>query len=647
MHSQGISSVPIKVLATILTLAILGWAVAGCGTMQTTEYYHVSSNGSDTNDGTFDHPWKTVEYALGQLSPGDVLYLRGGTYYEREISTSLNGIATAPITIQSYPGERALIDGGVPYFKDAPNSEWELVDGCIRLYRSKRVFSSSFVRAWLVDDDVQLVEYEAKENLESTNYGPLNSMEPLYMGPGLQLRDDGHIYIRLEYNPNDLTDPSGDPIDPTPIDTNPNNNRIAVFTSTNIFLLDGASYLHFKDLDFSYSDYIMDVRNESHHVELDGCSLNYGRYGLVIRDGIHDWEIHDCEFNNGLPDYVYWTDVKNRSKEVAEAYPEFQSNAIGGSMPGFSIHHNVFRNTFDALWVSDGTSDASITENIFKHTRDDAINLQKGISNVEIAHNMFWHVATGISNIGSDKAPGHVYIHHNVIDNSAYQRGGRPGNYREDGWPVWTIIRPFGSHDSGNKASWWKLYNNTIVTRRGYQWGAAGPDPVTGNSEKYVYNNIFYVMDDRIVYRGDLAASGSHYDGNVVYRNAPGSLPLFLDFGDGGSYYSLDEFREDSGTDWEINGLEVDPEFSISVIDDPLFDPATIWERYRPHNSQVFSAGASYSGLDWPGVKGVNYRGAIPPLRVILPLMSMPEVQRWETVVRSWVMACIYLDRRL
>ena len=245
---------------------------------------------------------------------------------------------------------------------------------------------------------------------------------------------------------------------------------------------------------------------------------------------------------------------------------------------------------------------------------------------------MFWHVAIGISNLGSDEAPGHVYIHHNVIDNSAYQRGGRPGNYREDTWPVWRIQNPFDSHGAGNKASWWKLYNNTIVTRKSdNEWAAAGPTDVTGNSEKYVYNNIFYMIDDRAVYRDDWASSGSHYDGTVMYKNAPEGLYTFIHFGDGNNYHSLADFRANSGTDWEINGLEIDPGFSVSVIEDPTFDPTTIWERYRPINSQVFTPGASYSELNWPGTEGVNYRGAITfgPWQTFLPI-SM--TQNWGKV---------------
>lgn len=576
--------------------------------------FYVSPSGDDANPGTEDLPWRSLSYAMERLSAGDLLNLRVGIYHEHDLRVGLRGTSGAPITIRSYPGERATIDGGVPFFKEVPNSEWELVDDSIQLYRSKRSFSGSVARGWLVDLDVQLIEYGESANLEATNYGPVDGMARLYMGPGLQLRSDGHIYIRLQSNPNDLIDASGAPVASRPADTNPNHNRIAVFTSGRILLLDGAQYLRFKDLSFANSMAIMDVRNGSHHVELEGSRLDYGTYGLVVRDGVRDWSIRNNEFNNGLPDYVYWTDVKNGTAEVAEGYPEFQSAAIVGSLPRFEISDNTFRNTFDVLDVHDGTFGTRMRGNTFKYVRDDAIELDRGVGNVEVAQNLFWHVGSGISIDPSNAPPGPVYIHHNVIDNSAYQHGGRPGNYRASNWPVWTTIDPFSDHDSGNKAARWRVYNNTIVTRRsGYDWNAAGPSRVSGNPEKYVYNNIFFVMDDRIVFRDDRTTAGSHYDGNVIYRVAPGRYPLFYRFGDGKDYYSLAEFRKRSGTNWEVNGLEIDPGFDVSEIDDPTFDPATIWDRYVPTNSAVLAAGVSYDGLNWPGMKGVGYRGALAP----------------------------------
>lgn len=606
---QPITKVLIAAVAMLVLFSLTPQSPAGRN-----QQYYVAPNGSDKNDGTLDHPWKTLKFAVSRLSPGDTLDLRGGTYPEHDLTIKLKGTADAPITIESYPGERAVIDGSFPGFKSAPNTEWELVNEEIGLYRSKITVSGRDIRAWLLDDNVQLVTYQSEANLESTNYGPVQGKAPLYIGPGVQLRSDGHVYLRLQPNPNDLIGPTGLSIPPTPRDTNPNNQRIALFSADHTLRLDGAAYLKLRGLDLTNAIRGIDTKNGAHHVEIDDCRIAYGSYGIVARSGIHDWNIHDSAFENGVPDNVYWTDVKNGSKESAEAYPEFQSAAISGPIPGFEIKRNTFNLTFDALDIKDGSNNLTIADNEFTRIRDDAIELDKGISNVEIAHNLFWHVGSGVSINPSTSPAGSVYIHHNVIDNSAYQHGGRPGNYRESDWPVWTTIDPFASHGSGDSAAAWKLYNNTIVTRRsGYDWHGAGPDSVTGNLQKYVYNNIFYIIDDRIVFRDDLASSGSHYDGDVIYRGQAGRYPLFYHFGDGGDYSTLADFQSRSDTGWEAQGLEVDPGFVVSLIDNPTFDPATIWDRYRPTDSRVLTAGVPYVGLDWPGTDGVNYRGALPP----------------------------------
>src|SRR5688572_27325640 len=42
-----------------------------------------AQRGDDAQAGSEAQPWKTLRHALRQLKPGDTLYLRGGTYYER------------------------------------------------------------------------------------------------------------------------------------------------------------------------------------------------------------------------------------------------------------------------------------------------------------------------------------------------------------------------------------------------------------------------------------------------------------------------------------------------------------------------------------------------------------------------------------
>jgi len=576
--------------------------------------YHVSPRGDDGGDGSVDHPWKSLARAFDQLAAGDVLLLRGGTYYEHDLRVRARGTPEAPISIESYPGEHAVIDGGLQEFRDAPNQEWELVDERIQLYRSRRPVGGGLVRAWLPKYDIQLVEYSRDVDIESVNYDRVSGTQPFYMGPGVQLRTDGRVYIRLQPNPNDLVDSKGKTLSETPTDVDPGHNSLVIVTARNLILLDGAEHIAFKGLTFAHAANILDTKARSHQIEVSQCRFRFGTYGIVIRNGSYNWDIHECEFDNGLPEYVYWTDVKNGAHEVAEAYPEFQSVAVDGWMSGVQVRNCLFRRSFDAIHLKGGTTGAAIRGNVFEVIRDDAMEVETGVDDVEIAYNLMWRVTSGISHTGSDGPPGPVYIHHNVIDNSELQHGGRPGNYREHDWPVWSTGDPFGSHDATGKKAAWKVYNNTIVTRKsGYRWNAAGPTSVAGNPEKYVYNNIFYAVDDRVVYREDLASAGSHYDGNVMYRKETGRMPLLIRFGDGGDYQSLAGFRERSATTWEIHGLQEDPGFDVAAIGQPAVEGAAMWNRYRAAQPSISTPGASYGGLNWPGTAGIHYRGAVPP----------------------------------
>ena len=71
--------------------------------------FYVAPNGSNTNAGTIDAPWQTIQKALNTLQPGQKAYVRAGTYLEA-LTMSRAGTAAAPITIEAYPGEKPIID---------------------------------------------------------------------------------------------------------------------------------------------------------------------------------------------------------------------------------------------------------------------------------------------------------------------------------------------------------------------------------------------------------------------------------------------------------------------------------------------------------------------------------------------------------
>jgi hypothetical protein len=71
--------------------------------------------GSDSNSGTESSPFKTAQRLANSLAPGQTGCLRQGTYDETfngyVLRVNHGGSAGAPITIRSYPGERAKLVG--------------------------------------------------------------------------------------------------------------------------------------------------------------------------------------------------------------------------------------------------------------------------------------------------------------------------------------------------------------------------------------------------------------------------------------------------------------------------------------------------------------------------------------------------------
>ena len=73
---------------------------------------YVSPSGSDKGKGTKDSPFRTVEYAVSRLLPGDTLILRGGEYCET-VDVYVSGTSERPITFKGAEGEKVRFHGGV------------------------------------------------------------------------------------------------------------------------------------------------------------------------------------------------------------------------------------------------------------------------------------------------------------------------------------------------------------------------------------------------------------------------------------------------------------------------------------------------------------------------------------------------------
>ncbi|MBP7175081.1 MAG: right-handed parallel beta-helix repeat-containing protein [Thermoclostridium sp.] len=106
----------------------------------TGQEYYVSPSGNDTSgNGSFENPWKTINFGFNILEPGDKLILRSGVYGPETypgygdvgdgngnkcmgIPLQKKGTATKPYVIENHTGERPVLDQG--YQGTGFNTAW-------------------------------------------------------------------------------------------------------------------------------------------------------------------------------------------------------------------------------------------------------------------------------------------------------------------------------------------------------------------------------------------------------------------------------------------------------------------------------------------------------------------------------------------
>ncbi len=71
--------------------------------------YYVAKNGNNSNNGSLNSPWKTIQHGVNQLSAGDILHIKAGTY-EEKLDVDVSGNASAYITIRNYQNDNVILD---------------------------------------------------------------------------------------------------------------------------------------------------------------------------------------------------------------------------------------------------------------------------------------------------------------------------------------------------------------------------------------------------------------------------------------------------------------------------------------------------------------------------------------------------------
>ena len=486
-----------------------------------------AARGDDANDGSLERPWRTVAHALTQLGAGHTLYLREGVYHE-QVAVRLAGRPGAPVTIRSYPGETAVLDGGLPDFFNDPASAWAPYDGpgaAEGEYRSVRQYLNiRDVVGAFGDSMVGLQTYWHAMDLRADNelwHTPegADDVEPVYCGPGVWYdRQTGHIHVRLAHTNLPRTVRLDYPVE-VDFDTRASNYRgetdprkvpmvLVPFDSVPL-RVSGAEHVRFQDLVVRGGGYDVVQLHYAKFVEFDNVTIWSGTYAMRARSSANV-RFHRSAMYGNVPPWGFRTEGSLRSyrtqdlagrglRDIARlnthallitegdeesdvyyyprnmdweiSYSEFTDGHDGVYLTGLRMRfHNNWLDNFndDAMFLSTPTPFAT----------DD----------VHIYQNLFTRSLMGFSlassRVGTD---GKIYIYRNVLDMRHGVNRGRPSPQNPEG--AIECISPFKLRLPEIESLF--IYQNTFIAPRGRFFAMTALGHLKEGAPRRVFNNLF------------------------------------------------------------------------------------------------------------------------------------------------------------
>lgn len=433
-------------------------------------------SGNDANTGSKAEPWKTVSHALAQLKAGDTLAIREGIYFEN-LYCAVAGTAEKPITIRTYPGERVIIDGGLPEFQNDPASCWEPLDN--GEYRSTKVYRNiRDVLGTFADSNIGLQTYWHRQDLLADNElwilnKETRAVEPVYCGPGLWYdKQTGRIHCRLAHthidneqvpNYRGETDPRKLPL------------VIAPFASLPLYV-DQARHVRFQDLAIRGGGFDTIELNFGIDLVFDNVTAFCATYGIRARS-TGPLKIVNCGFHGGIPPWAF-RDENSLHTTSSHHYPPFIPQ------PGIEAR-NIARLNTHALLVTEGSYEFEVFYFPRNHDWD-------------IAHSTFTDGHDGVYLSGHG-----IRFHHNRVhtiqDDAIYLSS--PVHFASDDIHIFQnliarSLMAFGCHSRGGPTGNIYIYRNVADLREGVNISRPRPDLPHGRIGNY---HIFLVHGRKLL----------------------------------------------------------------------------------------------------------------------------------------------------
>jgi len=336
--------------------------------------------GSDANPGTEAAPWRTLAHGLKSLPQGGTLALRGGVYRHR-VTLEAKASKDKPLVVRSWPGELAVLDGGIAEFAETPADAWQVDSaGVAGEFRSVRAYpvegndrdeeGSPLVTGRFLDSMVPLHGCRFHGDLQSDNpwwnlAGKTSGKAFVYCGPAVwQDPRTGHIHCRLA--PTRLPG-LGDDNYRGPSDARRVPLCIAAAASGPVLVLQRARHVVLQDIVVRGSVAATVLVEDCADITLDGVTIYGGWRALQIKDtaGLRmvdsacrglsaPWMYRGAlkyrSVEARLLSATSWmpTGVDNRDFEIARCeFTDSEDGVFLGGVRGVRFHHNLVENMTD------------------------------------------------------------------------------------------------------------------------------------------------------------------------------------------------------------------------------------------------------------------------------------------------------------
>jgi hypothetical protein len=526
--------------------------------------FFVSPTGDDDEgDGTIGAPFRTVTRGLQELDAFDTLFLRGGRYVEAIRIANLDGTAQQPITIRSFPGERAYLDGIESGFDAAPNTAWQkntAAGAHADEYISTRTFSLDptdlLNRGSFIHDDgsyIRLLTYSRVQDLRATNEtwdqlamndprpGPVAVDAPdparprrpwTYFGPGIWYNPEtGKVHIRLSPTHNaipGITDYNGE--------RDPRKLALALSTRNKVwFQIAGSSWVHLRHMTIRYGGNDTATIQGSNDVLFDHVEIHGATYGLTIATS-QSVRLHNCKLNGGVPPWSFRGDYKNMYSFEETPGNVVENGLVGktqrtlilitATAVGTEVMYSELLNGHDAYV---GGVNTMFTRNWVHDLHDEGLFISDSdaIDNLQIKQNVFERILSTFSFAGARQG-GDRYIYRNLVDLREPTAGFRPRGGGQPRQP-WRWGHPF-KHNAPIGGHY--VYHNTFLLGGDYPHASNSQFdglPTTINGEtavRWQLNNLYMAFtqkpEDDVamgVYPSHAQAVAKLADGSDAYRS--------------------------------------------------------------------------------------------------------------------------------